>query len=226
VIGEPFESRTEPFESRTEPFESRTEELALPPPTWSQELAAVEPPLPASASLRGFLSVERRVTALAEAGRADEATRVLEEVLAEGDDDVLAMLALGHVHLRRHAFDAAIEMYARVQAHDPLLPEGHLFEGVAQRKRGSYPEARRALQRVLFLEPTSWPASYLLAGTLERLGKLDEAAREGRRALRLLEEHGGRATSSSTSSLALGMSLLPDPEACLERLRAGNRYRP
>lgn len=204
----------------TNPFDSPTEELTLPPATWTQELALADLPLPAAPSLKGFLAIERRVTALAEAGRDDEAARLLEELLDGGDDDVLAMLALGHVHLRRHAFDDAIALYARVQEHDPLLSEGHLFEGVAQRKRGAFVEARRALQRVLFLDPESWPASYLLAGTLERLGKHDEAARERRRALRLLEEHGGRATSTSTSSLALGMSLLPDPAACLERLRA------
>lgn len=207
------------FVEPADPFDSPTEELVL-SPSWSQELAAIEEPKALSASQKGFLALERRVTALAEAGHESEAIELLEELLTEGDDDVLAMLALGHVHMRRHAFDEALVMYARVQAHDPLLPEGHLFEGVAHRKRGSFSEARRALQRVLFLEPTSWPASYLLAGTLERLGRHEEASREQRRALRLLEEHGGRATSTSTSSLALGLALLPDPEACLEHLRA------
>lgn len=213
-------ARPSPEPEPPDPFASPTEELLLPQASWSEELAAADVPSVPSAALKGFLSIERRVSALVEARRHEEAARLLEELLEEGDDDVLAMLALGHVHLGRHAFDDAIALYARVQAHDPLLPEGHLFEGVAQRKRGSYDEARRALTRVLFLDPTSWPASYLLTGTLERLGKHDEAVREGRRALRLLEEHGGRATSSSTSSLALGMALLPDPEACLERLRA------
>lgn len=200
---------------------------AVKPPTEARRpLPREAPPVVVATRLeapKGFLAIEGRVTELAESGAAADAARLLEELLAADVSDVMAMLALGHVHLRQHAFNRALEMYARVQAHDPLLPDAHLFEGVTQRKRGGYAEARHALQRALFLDPTCWPASYLLTGTLERLGKHDDAARESRRSLELLEAHGARAMS--TSSLTLGVSLLPDPEACLHQLRSLHQQR-
>lgn len=190
-------------------------------PTTAQEMWVVAMDAPEDVSLgppRDFLAVERRVSELVGRGAWEGAVGLLEEVLRRNPADVMAALALGHVHLRQHAFEAALEMYGRVQERDPLLSEAHLFEGVTHRKRGAYPEARQALQRVLFLDPCSWPASYLLIGTLERLGKPEDAIREATRARRLLVTHGARATASS--SLSLGLSLLPEPEACLEHLRA------
>ncbi len=130
-----------------------------------------------------------RAAARAACGEVDEALRLLETLPDEhkGLDD---WLALGHLRLKRHAFSPALDAYRRAGEIDPLLCEVHYFEGLVHRKTGDWRQAADALRRALFLAPTFWQASYLLAGAYERLDRADDAARERERTLRLLAEPG------------------------------------
>jgi Flp pilus assembly protein TadD len=67
-----------------------------------------------------------------------------------------------------------------------LLCEVHYFLALVHRKRGEWQAAADALRRALFLAPSFWHASYLLAGTYARLGRSGDAARERARTRRLL----------------------------------------
>lgn len=59
-------------------------------------------------------------------------------------------------------------------------------EGVRLRREGRHGEAAGALRRALYLAPDLWPASFLLAGTAARLGRMTTRRVELRRTVRLL----------------------------------------
>lgn len=127
------------------------------------------------------------VTLLAER-RRPEARVLLEELLATRRNHVAGWLTLGNVRLHAHALDLALEAYVEAQRAAALLAEPHFLQGVVYRKQGEIERAEAALRRALFLDPEYWPASYLLAGVYERLGRASRALTELERTLELTRD--------------------------------------
>ena len=100
---------------------------------------------------------------------------------------LIQLLTEGHTHRLAHRLPQALEAYEQVLALAPESAEAYLFLGWVQRKQGRLAEASDALRRALFLDPGLWPAAYLLAGVLHRLGDPDGQLRECRRTLGLTE---------------------------------------
>jgi len=94
---------------------------------------------------------------------------------------------LGHIYLQEHQFKAAKEMYQRAIELDDGTAECHFFLGVVFRKTRKLRQALVALRRAVFLEPTFWQASYLLAATAKRLGEIQLSRSEFRRTIGLIE---------------------------------------
>ncbi|MFW5878950.1 MAG: CheR family methyltransferase, partial [Myxococcota bacterium] len=111
------------------------------------------------------------------------------------------LLDMGHLHMKEHRFEAALEVYERAALTEPLHFESHMFKGLAFRKQGRWEEAAHAFRRALFLAPACWRAAYLLAGVYERLGRPEAAARERTSARRVLEQNAGALAFLSTPSL-------------------------
>lgn len=119
-------------------------------------------------------------------GNLDEARVVLETVVKVDPNHLVARLTLGNLFLQAHEFEKALEQYVKAQEREPLWPEPHYLQGVAWRKMGDLDGAVRALRRALFLEPRYWPASFLLAGVYDRLGRQGDRRRELLRSLEAL----------------------------------------
>lgn len=169
-----------------------------------------------------YLAAEERLLSLLGDGELASAVALLEEVLSRNPDDLVALVTKGHLHARMHAFDEALETYARAERLDPLLPEVHLFQGIVHRKRGAWEPARAALQRAVFLDPHGFAAAFFLVGALERLGKDVEADRTALHVRRLLTSP-ARVEAFLTDPQVRG-PLLPEADECLRaverRLRA------
>jgi len=88
----------------------------------------------------------------------------------------VAMMA-GHQCLGNHDFDGALEAYVDAQRHGPLRADIHYATGVVHRKVGDLERAQMALRRALFLQPDYWPASFLIAGVYERMGRTEPRRR-------------------------------------------------
>ena len=89
----------------------------------------------------------------------------------DDSDDVDAAMQRGHRWLLEHDFDKALEAYTIAQRLNPLRADVHYAAGVVHRKLGDLDLAQMALRRALFLQPDYWPASYLIAGVYDRLGR-------------------------------------------------------
>ena len=151
------------------------------PPEPIREVASRPPaaaPVPTSRS-------SERVARLAIAGEIEKARQILRGAAAAGSVEL--ELTLGHLEMLEHRFDAALEHYQQASEIDPLLCEAHYFLGLVHRKRAEWRQAVAALRRALFLTPTFWQASYLLAGAYQRIGRSAEAAREQARTRELLD---------------------------------------
>jgi len=138
---------------------------------------------PTTVDLRPVLD---RVARLAIDGDIAAARKLLETTTRQTEPGVEAHLTMGHLHLCEHEFEGALEKYVRAGEIDFLLCEVHYFQGLAHRKRSDWKSAADALRRALFLAPTFWQASYLLAGACQRLGRIDDMARERARTRQLL----------------------------------------
>jgi chemotaxis protein methyltransferase CheR len=74
----------------------------------------------------------------------------------------------------------AIPICAQALEKDPLSHDAHLVSGIAFHMSGDPLAALHALRAALLLEPDLWVASFYLALTYERLGRVEEARREYR----------------------------------------------
>lgn len=137
-------------------------------------------------------------------GDFDGGAQTLERALAVDEANLMACLALGNIHLRAGRFEEALASYQQAQQRHALDPEVHYLTGVALRKLQDWEAAVDAFRRALFLEPTYWPAAFLLAGLVDRL-RLPEV--EYRRALtRTLKGLRQRDGSPLIRSLRLGLA--------------------
>ena len=209
-----------------------TERLRLEP--------AVEPTLPRAMAPRAAAVRAAAVRAMAPRAMAPRAAapRAMERQgpapaidappAPRREPTVAALIALGGERLAARDFEGARRAYEGASELDPQSAEVALLFGVVHRKRGAWEQALMELRRAVFLDDELWPASYLLAGTLERLGEPERARVELERTLASLERRPRVSWRWSVEDLD-AMAARPEEvrRACLERLRArGGALRP
>jgi chemotaxis protein methyltransferase CheR len=174
--------------------------LAASPPAFddSQNRTTVSHSSP-SQSVRACVEREEKKVAAAqglyqealqhlEQGNTQDAQIKLKEVIAADPNHFIAQVTLGNIFLRRHDFEAALAVYEKVQACAPLMPEVHYFQGVIFLKLADLERAVHAFRHTLFLQPSFWCASFLLAGVYRRLDRTDYQRRNLELTLSLLEQ--------------------------------------
>lgn len=118
-----------------------------------------------------------QATSLMDMDEFERAKTILLKIVGAYPERIVARLTLGNLLLRTHAFNEALEAYDAAHDIDPLLPETHYFQGLLFRKLGEHERAINAFRRAVFLEPSFWSASFLLAGTYARLSKWEPCRR-------------------------------------------------
>lgn len=117
----------------------------------------------------------QRVAHAIAAGELEDARTELARHLEQRPDDAVAWTSQGNVSLRLHDFDGALSCYEKARSFDALSSEIYYLQGVVYRKLGDIQRAAHVLRQALFLDPTFWSASFLLAGLHARMG--DERGR-------------------------------------------------
>lgn len=112
----------------------------------------------------------------------------LEELRRRYDDASAALVNMwrGNLELAQHEFEAASRAYEAAHTADPLNAEVHFLRAVLLRRLGAIEEAVESCRRALFLSPDLWPASFLLASLLSRLGARQRSRAEYEHTLDLL----------------------------------------
>jgi arylsulfatase A-like enzyme/Tfp pilus assembly protein PilF len=113
--------------------------------------------------------------AYARGGRADDARRVFNRILALDPESVMALENIGALDLDRHAFDHARQSFERAAELDPLSSQAQAGLGVVAMKHGERSEAIAAWKRAVDLDATNYDALYNLATTLASGGEMDAA---------------------------------------------------
>jgi aspartate beta-hydroxylase len=109
-------------------------------------------------------------------GRADEAARLLETVVADRPGHTGALNSLGLARLALGDIQGAIEMLERAAAADPNAPPIWLNLAEAWQKAGDPKREIESLDRALAIDPYLLPALLRKAQALERLGRMPESA--------------------------------------------------
>jgi choline-sulfatase len=135
---------------------------------------------------RGALSAEDAVVLgdnLRLAGRAQEATAVLERTSRENPTFAQPLLSLAAVHVQQKDMDGAAAAYAKVLAVDPDNAEASRGLGDVALIRGDLAEAGARYARVLELDGTDAAALSKLGVVRMRTGQIQEAVALFRRAV-------------------------------------------
>jgi len=111
-------------------------------------------------------------------GKAGEAKRVFEQVLADDPNDPRAWLDLGLAHEATGNWTSAEKAYRRATELDRNFAEAFNNLGVLLRDRGELAEAATSLERAVALDPQLAAARFNLGLAYEEQGRLAEAERE------------------------------------------------
>lgn len=147
------------------------------------------------------------------------AAQCLDEHLARSPGDAAANLLRGNLHLHRHAFDDALQRYARAISAEPARADAHYLSAVAHHKRGDDAAAVAALEEALAHSETFWPAAFLLGTIQLRAGRRLRAEVAFEQAVAVLERP-DRSPLLTASAGELVNSVHNDPAWALERARA------
>jgi len=141
----------------------------------------VERPLPRLPALD-----ERTLEAAVAVEDYEGAEKLVSSAVGRMDPVRLGML-LGNLRLARHQFEAAGVAYDSAHQVDPLSAEVHYLQGLLARRTGQLEHSVECCRHALFLAPDLWPACFLLAGLLGRLGARERSRAEFRHTLALVE---------------------------------------
>ena len=109
-------------------------------------------------------------------GRAAEAARLWQQVLAQAGEHPPALNALGMSALAAQDFTGAIALFQRATAADPQAPELYLNLAGAHRHLHDDPAERAALEGALALDQRHFMATVRLAELFARTGDAARAA--------------------------------------------------
>ncbi len=132
--------------------------------------------------------MEEAVAAL-QAGRLDDAGRLLGQLQRRAPDDVRLMHLIGTLALQRNRPAEAVAQFERAVAALPAEPGFHGLLGNACRAAGRTDRAREAYRAVLAIDPHSVPAMINLGNLALEQGDLADAERHYRAAERLQPDH-------------------------------------
>jgi tetratricopeptide (TPR) repeat protein len=118
-------------------------------------------------------------------GRFAEAAALTEKELALDPGDAYAYAQLGDALVRQERWDEATAALQRSIWLNPYYSAPYILLGRAYLKKGQPATAEGMLRRALESDPNNRLAHYLLAQTLQQLGRADEARREFEAAERL-----------------------------------------
>lgn len=190
--------------------------------TWTAPSPPPEPPplpKPPPRPRRPLEPGYPRALELLGAGDDAGAEAVLRAVTQARPDELLAWTTLGNVCLRRHAFDEALQAYGEAQRLDPILAEVHYLLGLTYRKLGDLERAAHSLRSALFLDPSFWPASFLLAGVLGRMEQPERRRAQLRITLQTAHEAGQAPILRSAAHETLVPPIQEVIQACERMLR-------
>lgn len=126
---------------------------------------------------------------LYQAGDYAEAANVLLAALAERPAEPAEFSLLAHVLANQGRLTEALTWCDRWIAADKLDPAAHYLRAVVQLEQGDPEQARRSLQRTVYLRPDFVLAHFALGNLARGCGKAGEADKHFGNALRLLARH-------------------------------------
>lgn len=129
---------------------------------------------------------------------------------------VAALLLGAASYQRNRLYQSDLALWEDTARKRPDNLRAHLNIGLIHFRAGRYNEAAAAYERVLALDPNMAEAANNLGNSLQRLGRMAEAARFLERALTGLA---GRERAVALSNLGSVLLQAGDPEAALARLR-------
>jgi protein O-GlcNAc transferase len=124
-------------------------------------------------------------TALASAGRTDEAIVHLEAAIALKPDFSRALIKLGQLLAQRGRTVEAVTRYRAALAYEPRNASLHNVLGIALRALGHHEEALASYRLAVALRPDMAAAHYNLANLLRQLRRFEEAMAAYEKALAL-----------------------------------------
>jgi len=119
------------------------------------------------------------------AGLHDEAARAWQQVLAAAPDHPQALYFLGQRALRGGDASTARQMLQRAANANPKEPLILVYLAMALREQGDAKGEGLALEQAIRLDPYCYPAMFLHASLLERVGKRRQAASFYKTALKI-----------------------------------------
>jgi tetratricopeptide (TPR) repeat protein len=150
---------------------------------------------PTDATIGGLLA-----SSLTEAGRPEEAVRVIERFNDADADDEQIVVPSAVTLARLHRFDEALGRLARAQQHDPGNARLLVESGTIHMMAGNESEARRAFERALEINAQSARAHSSLGAIAADAGRTEEAVAHWTKAVALDPRE-------LTKVLALGIAL-------------------
>jgi tetratricopeptide (TPR) repeat protein len=113
-------------------------------------------------------------------------------LLDEGEMRAASYLNLAGIMLNERREQEAEPYLARAAALQPENPDLHFHYAVLHYREGRFEQAEESLREMIRLEETDVRGHRLLASTLKRLGRKEEALRVHRRAMELDPDRGVR----------------------------------
>lgn len=160
--------------------------IDTPPPSRKQRPAVISPPSHPSDEDAGRVA---QAQALIDAGRIDEAMDMLRSIRPNSSLAPRALVLVARVHADRGELDLAIAEARRALEIDALRGDAYLLIGTIYARQGQWNEAIQALERARYLDSDAALVSYHLALAYRQAGKLEQATREFRSALRKLASY-------------------------------------
>ena len=176
----------------------------------ARAIGALDPDSRHGHRLRGFVQFQR--------GDLRGARPHLEAALDADPDDPDALGFLGYLYCLAGREDAALTLFDRLMAIDPLTPLNHGMRGVAAIFQGRFEDAIEPYRTFLRMDEDSAFALMNRVWSLGLVGRIDEAEPAVRR---LAEVHPGTPLEAITRSLFHGMR--GEPGAAMEAITPGLR---
>lgn len=127
------------------------------------------------------------IARLLAAGQFSSARAQATEWTRAHPNDLAAVLTLGNVCVLENNHDEARRCFDWVQTLEPLCVEVYVYGAVAALQAGHVDDARKQLDRAVFLEPTLAVGHYLMGQACERQGDAGAARKAYRNALTQLK---------------------------------------
>jgi tetratricopeptide (TPR) repeat protein len=156
-------------------------ELARKNPRAARSLGPTALPLLTAATTahpEDIKALEGKAAALASVGRSDAALATYDTVLTHVSEDENALAEAAKLAATLGRTDAAIGYLRRLLAVNPWVPLYYVHLAKLHATRRQWPEAVRACQAALRLDPLSVTTRYTLVGCLIRSGQKDQARAE------------------------------------------------